>query len=430
MRRDRRLISLAVSVALLGISNALPAQSHLSANAPTGARPHVFTPESSLPQPLNEKGERMARTHLRIMVPSATQKHFGSRAAQPNELPPFPGFLFETPASLACIYHLVPDHVRGCNPNVTTTNPSGGSKTIAIVDPFDDPTAVSDLATFSAQFGLPAADLTVVFANGTEPATGPNGGFQIEEALDTEWAHAMAPGAKLYLVEAATNSLGNLFNAISVASSLVAANGGGEVSMSFGSGEFAAETTLDSFFTTPGVVYIASSGDTPGVEYPSASPNVIAAGGTTISRSLTTGDLILENAWQEAGGGMSEFEPRPSFQNGVRFIVGESRGTPDISFDSNPSTGVWVFDTNTFDGTGWFVVGGTSVAAPSLAGIINSAGSFRSSSAAENRVLYNDRERDLNDIFYGNCGLNASNFALPGYDLCTGVGTVRGLNGK
>lgn len=280
--------------------------------------------------------------------------NFGT-SVRPSELPPFPGFFFETPASLGCVYNLVRHGVRGCNPNVTTENPnvSRGSRAIALVEAFDDPTAASDLAVFSTQFGLPAANLQVVYSNGAEPALDPTGGWEIEEALDTQWAHAMAPGAKIYLVEAADNSFTNLFNAVQVASGLVAAAGGGEVSMSWGAGEFLGENTLDGFFTTPGIVYVASTGDSPGVEYPSASPNVVS-------------------------------------------------------------------------------VGGTSVAAPSLSGVINSAGRFRHSSQQENQLIYGDLFNGFafRDIFYGTCGVNMGTVALPGYDLCTGVGTVQGLSGK
>jgi kumamolisin len=404
----------------------------LSFSPMASAQGHVYTPLSSLPQPNDAKGNIMAQTHLRILVPSSGKMHFGASAAagQPNELPPFSGYTFETPASLACVYQLAEATAPGCNPNLTTANPTGGSRAIALVDPFDDPTAVSDLATFSAQFGLPAANLTVIYANGTEPGIDPTGGSEIEEALDTQWAHAMAPEAQLFLVEAPNNSLINLFNAVILASNLVARAGGGEVSMSWGAGEFTEETEFDSIFTTPGVVYFASAGDSAGVEYPSASPNVVSAGGTTNSRNPNTGNLILENAWQDAGGGASQVEPRPPFQRGLGFLVGDARGTPDISFDSNPETGVWIFDSNPVDGTGWYVVGGTSVAAPSLAGIVNAAGSFHASSEAENAELYSDRSSDFNDITYGDCGLSIGSFALPGYDLCTGIGTVRTLRGK
>jgi kumamolisin len=413
-------LSFVTAVCLLGFSPSVLAQAY------------PMTPKSSLPQPPNANGQIMARTHLRILVPGANKMNFG-KAVQPSELPPFPGLFFETPASLGCVYRLVPNPVPGCNPNQTTENPSGGGRAVALVDAFDDPTAVSDLAIFSAQFGLPVADLAVVYATGAKPGLDPTGGWELEEALDTQWAHAMAPGAKLFLVEAPNNSLTNLFNAVIVASNLVAAAGGGEVSMSWGSGEFTEETIFDSVFTTPGVVYFASAGDSPGVLYPSASPNVVSAGGTTVSRNAVTGSFILEDTWQDAGGGASQVEPRPSFQNFVRFIVGNARGTPDLSFDSNPNTGVWLFDTNAVYGTGWFVVGGTSVAAPSLSGIINAAGGFRASSQAENQDIYSHilfSGDDFRDIVFGNCGLNIGTFALPGYDLCTGVGSDLGLRGK
>jgi subtilase family serine protease len=177
---------------------------------------------------------------------------------------------------------------------------------------------------------------------------------------------------------------------------------------------------------------VASSGDNPGTQYPSASPNVLSAGGTTISRDSTTGRFILENTWQDGGGGPSLFEPRPSFQNAVAEIVGASRGTPDFSFDANPNTGVWVFDSNPVFGTGWFVVGGTSVSAPSLAGIINAAGDFRASSQLENHEIYRQlrNEHNLRDIEFGTCGLNVGDFAQDGWDFCTGVGSDLGLRGK
>jgi kumamolisin len=391
---------------------------------------HVVVPESSV-EHAGDIGI-MAHTHLRVMMPEGGAF---TGTPQPNELPPFPGFFFETPASIACIYRLVPHPGHICDPNVTTQNPTGGSGAIAVVDAFDTPHAASDLAAFSAQFGLPPADFQVVFASGTQPNLDPSGGWELEASLDVQWAHAMAPNAKIFLVEAKNNSFSNLFKAVILAANLVATNGGGEVSMSFGSGEFTQETLFDGIFTNPGVVYIASSGDSPGVEWPSASPNVVSAGGTTLSRDPNTGEFLLENTWQDTGGGPSQVEPRPHFQDRIAEIVGPARGTPDFSFDANPNTGVWVLDTNLFQGGpgGWFILGGTSVSAPSLAGIINASGRFASSSQDENALIYRhlfaDRD-DFRDIAYGTCGLNIGNFATPGWDFCTGIGSDIGLGGK
>jgi kumamolisin len=393
---------------------------------------HVEIPESSVA--LAGDNGIMAHTHLRIMMPEGG---VFTGTPQPKELPPFPGFFFETPASIACIYRLVPHHVHGCDPNVTTANPTGGSGAIAIVDAFDTPNAAADLAAFSAQFGLAPADFTVVYASGTKPGLDPSGGWELETSLDIEWSHAMAPNAKIFLVEAKTNRYRDLLPAVQLAANLVATNGGGEVSMSWGSGEFLAETDAnhDGVFTTPGVVYIASSGDSPGAGWPSASPNVLSAGGTTLSRDPNTGEFLLENTWQDTGGGPSQVEPRPHFQDRIAEIVGDFRGTPDFSFDANPNTGVWVLDTNLFRGQpgGWFILGGTSVSAPSLAGIINAAGKFAASSQDENALIYRhlsgDRD-DFRDIKYGTCGLNIGNFAKEGWDFCTGIGSDIGLGGK
>jgi len=393
---------------------------------------HVVVPKSSVALP-GDAGVN-AHTHLLVMMPEAGPIAIDANA-QPNELPPVAGLFFETPASLACVYRLVKHPQQGCNPDQTTQTVTGGSGAIALVDAFDDPNAASDLALFSLIFGLPPADLTVVYASGSQPPLDPSGGWELEESLDIEYAHAMAPGAKLFLVEAASNKGNDLLTAISVASTLVAAHGGGEVSMSFSFGEFSQETQLDGIFTTPGVVYFASTGDSPGAEWPATSPNVVAAGGTTISRDPSTGQFLLESTWQDAGGGPSLYEARPHFQNSIAGIVGPARGTPDLSFDANPNTGVWLVDTNLYAGQpgGFFIVGGTSVSSPALAGIINNAGQFHSSSQAENadiyRHLFFDRD-DFRDILYGNCGVNISNFASPGWDFCTGVGSSIGLSGK
>jgi subtilase family serine protease len=237
------------------------------------------------------------------------------------------------------------------------------------------------------------------------------------------------------LVEAKNNRFSSLFTAVILAANLVAANGGGEVSMSFGSGEFSIEKQFDGIFTTPGVVYIASSGDSTVTGWPSASPNVVSAGGTTLSRDPNTGEFLLENTWQDAGGGPSLYETRPHFQDRIAEIVGNSRGTPDFSFDANPATGVWVLDTNLFQGGpgGWFPgVGGTSVSAPSLAGIINAAGKFASSSQDENALIYrhifSDRD-DFHHVRYGTCGIYMG-FTMERWDFCTGVGSDIGLGGK
>jgi kumamolisin len=340
---------------------------------------------------------------------------------------------FETPASLGCVYRLtsVSSAQIGCNPtDPTLLNPSGGARAIAIVDAYDYPTAFSDLQIFSAQFGLPApttANFQVVYATGTPPKA--DSGWGLEAALDIEWAHAMAPHAKIYLVEAASNSYADLLSAVNVASNYVAQAGGGEVSMSWGGSEFSFERFYDGYFTKTGVVYFAAAGDSAGTIWPSTSPNVVSAGGTTNSRDAS-GNLQAQLAWSSTGGGPSRYESRPSYQSAISQVVGNKRGTPDVAADADPNTGVWVY--NVPDCNGWCIVGGTSVAAPVWSGIVNAAGRFSSSSQVELSTIYSNlgKAADFTDITQGSCGPHQGYVTRTGWDFCTGAGSAFGTKGE
>lgn len=325
----------------------------------------------------------------------------------------------ETPASLRAVYKL---------PSI------GGSGVIAIVDAFDYPTAENDLNVFSSQFGLPACTTAngcfkKVFASGTQPRA--NCGWAQEAALDIEWAHAMAPNAKIVLVEAASSSFANLFAAVDVATSAVLSSGSrGEVSMSWSGSEFSSEATNDSHFQNDGVVYFASSGDTGGVNgYPSVSPFVVSAGGTRVNRD-NNGNFVSETGWSGSGGGPSAFEPKPLYQSGVAGTDVTNRSAPDFSFDADPQTGVSVFDSTSCQGlSGWLVFGGTSVSSPSLAGVVNLAGHFAVNSTSELSTIYGNytNTNDFRDILTGTAG---SFSAKAGYDFVTGVGSPIGTGGK
>jgi subtilase family serine protease len=253
----------------------------------------------------------------------------------------------------------------------------------------------------------------------------------------------MAPHAKIVLVEASSSSFTALFQAVTVASAQVTENGGmGEVSMSWGGSEFSTEASYDSYFKTAGVVYVAAAGDTGGQTiYPSVSPNVVSAGGTSVNRTAN-GQLSSETTWTDGGGGPSFYEPVPSYQKSVENLVGSKRGSPDLSFDANPNTGVFIYDSTAYDGSaGWWIIGGTSVASPSLAGIVNSAASFyhsfQSGSAAELTHIYSIcasgpstsclNATEFRDITSGVSGRYNAAF---GWDFTTGLGSVQGLAGK
>jgi subtilase family serine protease len=244
----------------------------------------------------------------------------------------------------------------------------------------------------------------------------------------------MAPKAKIVLVEAASNSNVDLYAAVDVATQKVLASGSGEVSMSWGGSEYSGEAANDSHFKHSGVVYFASSGDTGGVtEYPSASPFVVAAGGTTLNRN-TDKSFKSETGWSGSGGGPSKYEPKPSWQT-VLGTSATARSIPDFSFVGDPNTGVSVYDSTRCQGLlGWLVFGGTSVSAPSLAGIVNTAGHFYPDSTTELSTMYSNilystdgTNNNFYDVLTGTAG---GNTAKAGYDYITGIGSSRGTTGK
>lgn len=411
--------------ALLGTALVHPVSASASPVTPdphpatNAIRSQILVPDTTVPR-WSDTGIRAHTNHL--VVVTATRSATGLR---PNYVGSAPSG--ETPQSIRGVYSL---------PS------SGGSGVIAIVDAYDYGTALNDFNVFSRQFGLPVETSSnatsssnqvfqVVYAGRYARKPSGNAGWNQEAALDIEWAHAMAPNAKIVLVEAASASFSDLFSAVQKASSLAGVR---DVSCSWGGNEFSGENSYDGYFSHSGVTYFASSGDTGGVmEYPAASPNVVSAGGTTINRDAS-GTFTGETGWSGAGGGVSVYETRPTYQNGIAGIVGNARGVPDFSFDADPNSGVSVYDSTPYQGySGWLVFGGTSVAAPSLAGIVNTAatarGSFASSSAAELGLIYSNLGNSavFNDIVGGTAG---SFTAVTGWDFVTGVGSDWGLNGK
>ncbi len=389
----------------------------LTPTAPAASR---WTPASNIQKPA-DVGVR-AHTFLHVLgLPgkNITPPKVTSSGVTPMIAnPPFPGYAFETPQSAACVYGLVPGATT-CNPNTASATPSSTKPlAIAIVDAYDNPSAASDWAQFSAQFGLTGGSLTVVYASGAQPL--PDLGWALKSSLDIEWAHAMSPTATVYLVEAATNSFADLGQAIAVATSLVSGTPGGVVSMSWGGSEFPEETSLDSYFSgAKTVTYLASSGDAPGVEWPSASPYVVGVGGTSLSRSPYTGNFEGELTWQQTGGGVSYYEARPSYQSKISTKVGAYRGVPDIAAVADPDTGVWVY--SGYNG-GWWVVGGTSVASPLSAGILSWKGVGTTKSQQVLTEIYTSTA--FRDITAGNCGPYAGWIAAKGWDPCTGMGSI------
>jgi hypothetical protein len=272
---------------------------------------------------------------------------------------------------------------------------TGAGVTIAIVDWHDDPKAGADFDVFSRQFGLPTilgrcgCFKKVNQTGGTKkyPATGTTKEIG-EISLDIEWAHAIAPGAHILLIEATDGTLANLMIAedYATAHAQVVSNSWGVLN-----GEFSGETAFDSYFNKP-VAITASTGDMGApTQYPAASPYVLAVGGTNLS---ITGRTWFggcgksgcgyggESVWSGSGGGPSQYEPQPAYQTGycgstvnvnacINTLDQQTRGTPDVTWVGSGTPGVAIYDSfaSLFD-KGWTTTGGTSVGAPSVAGLI------------------------------------------------------------
>jgi subtilase family serine protease len=299
----------------------------------------------------------------------------------------------------------------------STSTGAGAGKTIAIVDAYDLPTAANDLNVFSQQFGLPLCNTTnpcfeKVNQTGGTAYPRKDAGWGLEIALDIEWAHAIAPGAKILLVEASSNSFANLLAAEDYAKA-----NAGYVSNSWGASEFSGETSYDSHFLSSTASIFVSSGDagTP-AEYPSASVNVISVGGTTLH--FSGGNFSSETGWSGSGGGCSVYEAKPSAQSTGSVNCGTKRATPDISLDADPASGVSVYDSTRYLGQlGWWTVGGTSASSPMIAAHASVLG-YTGNLAG----IYALSTSTIRDITSGNNGASC----LVGYDLVTGRGSWLG----
>jgi len=306
--------------------------------------------------------------------------------------------------------------------------PSSTVLNVAVVDAFNDPNAVSDVATYRSSWGLPACNtttgagcLTVTNQNGATsplPANSGTTGWATEESLDVDMVSAICPSCHIYLVEASQPSIADLGTGVNSAVSVLHAVA---VSNSYGGSESSSETTWDTkWFKHAGVAVTASAGDSGfGVSYPSASQWVTSVGGTT----MPTTSPRTETVWSGTGSGCSKFEPKPSFQHhkGCKHRIAN-----DVAAVADPNTGVAIYDT--YDQGGWLEVGGTSVSSPIIASVFALANNI-TAGTFPNSYPY-AHTGNLNDITVGSNGSCPTHPFLchgeVGYDGPTGFGTPNG----
>jgi subtilase family serine protease len=341
-------------------------------------------------------------------------------------------------------------------------NLTGAGRTIVIIDAFRDPTIRSDVAAFDSVFGLPSITLNIICPDGCptfDPTSRDQVGWTDETSLDVEWAHAIAPGATIDLVQAQSDSDGDLL----AAQQYVADHDLGDVvSQSFGEGETcmvppirSAEHQAFALAEREGMSVFAAAGDTGAAQYgctgyafflsagiPASDPLVTAVGGTHLNAGYISGAYQSETVWNNSGenpdfgasgGGFSTIYPRPSYQNaahtGSRF-----RGVPDVTYNGDVYGGViGVCSECNFGLQSFAVFGGTSAGTPqwaAIAALADQAAGHRL--GLLNPALYaiaagSHYHSAFHDITTGNNSWDVSLFtgyqAGPGWDPASGLGS-------
>ena len=365
-----------------------------------------------------------------------------------------------TPAQIRAAYGLPALPIVGATVSAADAATFGAGQTIYIVDAYDHPNAATDLAKFSSKFGLPGCTTVALTTKQTLPlpaasttagctfsvaytdskaalntaAPAYNADWIAEIALDVQWAHAIAPLARIVLIEVDAANSSSLQGGVALANKM----GAGVVSMSFGAAEGSWVTASDASFGTAGMTYVAAAGDD-GAQalWPAVSPKVLAVGGTSLQWSGS--GTRYEAAWSNSGGAVSAYEALPLWQSGTvvpGLGAAKMRATSDVAFNANPTTGQYVALTaKGATTTSWNSYGGTSIGTPQWAGLVAVANARR---VAASKALLGDFHTALyktiagtpgtyaaafTDIVDGTDGSCASCKTAAGYDTVTGWGT-------
>ena len=309
---------------------------------------------------------------------------------------------------------------------------SGAGQTVAVVDAYNDPKAVANLATYRKAWGEPACDtttgagcLSVVNQDGQAsplPKNAGSTGWATEESLDVDMVSAICPNCHIVLAEANTPSQVNLGTAVNSAIAL----GADYVSNSYGGKQTTSDPGNDAkYYQHPGIVITASAGDSGyGVIYPAASQYVTSVGGTSLYHFASGSRAWTEYAWDGTGSGCAKYEAKPSWQTDKGCL---RRTDNDAAAVADPFTGVAVYDT--YDGFGWTEVGGTSASSPIIASVYALAGTPAAGTyPASYPYAHTSGLYDVTAGLNGSCTKIYLCQAKKGYDGPTGWGTPNGTS--
>ncbi|HUN34750.1 MAG TPA: ricin-type beta-trefoil lectin domain protein [Trebonia sp.] len=332
---------------------------------------------------------------------------------------------------------------------VSASANDGNGMTVAIVDGGDDPNAASDLAAYRAEWGLPACQPSgagcVVKVNqegkaAPLPIADPTGGWQVEESLDLDMVSAICPNCRILLVEANLDNQGFLgfdptITDFAAAEDSAVSLGAKFISNSWGGPEYPGIQAYDSAFQHPGVAITVAAGDDGyGASYPATSQFVTSVGGTSLAPAAGTARGWTETVWDGTGSGCSATEAKPAWQTADDTSPDGclNRTDNDVSAVADPSTGVWIYDSNPIGGEspGWQPIGGTSAASPIIAAVYALAGAPKPGTYPAS-YLYQDGAAHLFPVTSGSNGVCESYRAYlcngqPGYNAPAGLGTPDG----
>jgi subtilase family serine protease len=330
---------------------------------------------------------------------------------------------FGAPVSHATPSGYGPSSLRSAY-NITSNGSS--NITVAIVDAYGYSNAENDLAVYRSQYGLPACTtlngcFKKVNQNGVQGSyPSNNAGWSQETALDMDMVSAMCPNCKILLVQANSASYADLATAEDTAAAL----GAHVISNSYGGAESSSSKNYEASYTHAGVAITVSSGDSGyGVQYPASSPHVTAVGGTSLKTASGTRGWS-ETVWSGAGSGCSTVYAKPSWQNDTGC---SKRTVADVSAVADPNTGVAVYTVNS-RGTSstWYVFGGTSVAAPVIAGVYGVNGGGVSYGSDPYKYAGTSFLNDVTSGSNGSCSGSYLCTGKVGYDGPSGLGTPWG----
>ena len=374
-------------------------------------------------------------------------------------------------------------------PPLYAGNVTGKGTTIVIVDSFGSPTIANDLSVFDQQFGISAPpSFRIIRPVGPIPRYDSSNSQMFswagETSLDVEYAHAIAPGASILLVEtpvAETEGVMGFPQIVKAEEYVINHHLGDVISQSFGATEQtfpskAAVEALRGAYTDAEqhhVTVLAASGDDGATDlmlneqtfyphqvtsWPASDPLVTGVGGTQLHLDSNGNQVSPATVWNDtfnpqaqdfilgssgpsplaSGGGRSIFFSRPAYQSPVRNVVGRHRGVPDISMSAACNGAVDVYQSFGGEAPGWYPTCGTSEATPLFAGIVALAVQVAHHPLGLiNAALYTMAARHLPGLVDVTSGGNTVSFtqggqshkvpgftAGPGYDLASGLGTV------